>query len=160
MTVLMPMSVRLCKVAQLHFYWLGIMTVLIPVSVRLCNVAELHFYWLGVMAVLVCLFMCVCVCVCRVAESHQPYTPAAAAEQAGPAALQGAAQDEGHRNGAGLGRHEPASRRAARRHEAERSSPGKPSPPPCPPCSNPLPTASTPLLPLAPPKPSRSCNPL
>ena len=70
------------------------------------------------------MYVNVSVRVCRVAEPHQPYTEAAAAEQAGPAALQGAAQDEGHRNGAGLGCHESRSRRAARRHEAERSSAG------------------------------------
>ncbi len=34
-------------------------------------------------------------CLCRHAEQDEPHSPAAVAEQAGPAALPGEAQDEG-----------------------------------------------------------------
>ena len=45
---------------------------------------------------------------CRELEQDKQDPTAADAEQAGAAALQGEAQDEGDRNGAGAGRYEPA----------------------------------------------------
>ena len=47
-------------------------------------------------------------CLCRHAEQDEPHPPAAVAEQAGPAALQGEAQDEGDRDGASPRSHESA----------------------------------------------------